>query len=282
MAEVLGTIASGISIAQLAGNLASSIIKLKRYWDQIQDAPDDIAFLVREIESHHAMLRSILEKQAQLTASCQPTGRFFEQRIRLCQDASSQLDGPVNTLTKDINSNRKWKRTLGSANVLLKTEQLKRLKRRMKILQQQSSTLTSNLQASLDHFLRHWQNHILNSGFLQSTCSTQVSMNSAVLPQTTSIAVEAETRLPVDHGFYKHEPIPTMSRYNPSSWITFIFGSIGSQKVMKKSHKDAFQKSKAVYYPPAWISNRAWQCMYINDLSSLRWNIDIQACRILY
>lgn len=132
MAEVLGTIASGISIAQLAGNLASSIIKLKNYWDQIQDAPDDIALLVHEIESHHAILRSILEKQAQLTVSCQPTGGFFDHSIKLCQSASSKLDGLVNALTIDINSNRKWKRTMGAANFLLKAEQLKKLKKRMK------------------------------------------------------------------------------------------------------------------------------------------------------
>ncbi|TGO64492.1 hypothetical protein BOTNAR_0088g00220 [Botryotinia narcissicola] len=132
MAEVLGTIASGISIAQLAGNLASSIIKLKNYWDQIQDAPDDIAFLVQEIESYHAILRSILEKQAQLTVSCQPTGGFFDQSIKLCQNASLKLDGLVNALTKDIDSNRKWKRTMGSANILLKADQSKKLKKRIK------------------------------------------------------------------------------------------------------------------------------------------------------
>ncbi|KAF5876871.1 uncharacterized protein Bfra_001226 [Botrytis fragariae] len=236
MAEVLGTIASGISIAQLARNLASSIIKLNSYWDQIQDPPDDIAFLVRNIESHHAILRIILEKQAQLTASCQSTGGLFQQSIRLLQDAPLQLDGPVDALTKNINSNRKWKRTLGSANILLKTEQLKRLKRRMK-----SATRSMHIAIS-------WQ------------MNTQVSVDSAVLPQTTSITVEAETKLPVDHSFHKHEPIPTMSRYNSSRWITFIFGSIGSQKVMKKNHKGAFQRSKAVYHPPARISNRSWHC----------------------
>ncbi|KAF7916805.1 uncharacterized protein EAE98_010527 [Botrytis deweyae] len=297
MAEVLGTIASGISIAQLAGNLASSIIKFKSYWDQIQDAPDDIAFLVCEIESHHTILRSILEKQAQLTSSCHPTSGFFDQSIKLCHNASSELDGLVNALSKDINSNRKWKRTMSSANVLLMAEQLKKLKKRMKnatrsmhlaiswqmntVLQQQSSTLTSNVQASLDHFLQHWQNHLLNSGLSQPTCSTKVSMNSAVLAQTINITMEAKNRLPVDHNFYEREPFRTMSHYNLSSWITFAFGSIGMQKIIKKNHKGAFQKSETVYHPPAWISRRAWQVMYTKDLSSLRWNINIQTCRTL-
>ncbi|TGO16587.1 hypothetical protein BTUL_0026g00400 [Botrytis tulipae] len=297
MAEVLGTIASGISIAQLAGNLASSIIKLKNYWDQIQDAPDDIALLVHEIESHHAILRSILEKQAQLTVSCQPTGGFFDQSIRLCQNASLKLDGLVNALTIDINSNRKWKRTMGAANVLLKAEKLKKLKKRMKnatrsmhlaiswqmntVLQQQSSTLTSNVQASLDLFLQHWQNHLLNSEVSQPIFSTKASVGRAVLAQTTNITMEAKTRLPVHHNFYEQEPCQTMEQYDSSNWITFAFGSIGRQKTIKKNHKGAFQKSETVYQPPAWISSRAWQCMYIKDLSSLRWEINIQTCRTL-
>ncbi|KAF7920561.1 uncharacterized protein EAE97_011454 [Botrytis byssoidea] len=228
VAEVLGTIASGISIAQLAGNLASSIIKLKNYWDQIQDAPDDIAILVHEIESHHTILRSILKEQAQLTVSCQPTGGFFDQSIKLCQNASLKLDGLVNALTTDINSNRKWKRTMGSANVLLKAEQLKKLKKRMKnatrsmhlaiswqmntVLQKQSSTLASNVQASLDHFLQHWQNHLLNSELPQPTFSTKASLDSAVLAQTANITTKAKTRLPVDNDFYEQEPFQTMKQ----------------------------------------------------------------------
>ncbi|TGO48426.1 hypothetical protein BCON_0240g00050 [Botryotinia convoluta] len=295
MAEDRGTIASGISIAQLAGSPAPSNIKLKNYWDQIYDAPEDIAFLVSEIEGHHAILRSTLEKQAQLKASCQPTGGLFGQSIKLCQDASSELDGLVNAPTRDINSNRKWKRTLGSANVFLKTDQLKKLKQRMKnatrfmhlAISWQMIFTTAIFNSHLKctsvtrSFLTTLAESYLKLRISQSTCSTQLSMDSADLPQTTSITMEAKTRLPVDHGFYKQEPIRTVSQYDLSSLITFIFGSIGSQKVIKKNHKGAYQKYKAVYHPPAWIYNRAWQCMYIKDLSSLRWNIDVQICRTL-
>ncbi|KAF7898094.1 hypothetical protein EAF00_004540 [Botryotinia globosa] len=228
MAEVLGTIASGIRIAQLAGNLASSIIKLKNYWDKIQDTPDDIGVLVHKIESHHAILRSILEKQAQLTVSGQPTGGFFDQSMKLCQNASLKLDGLVNALTTDINSNRKWKRTMGSANVLLKAEQLKKLKKGMKnatrsmylaiswqmntVLQQQSSTFTSNIQASLDLFLQHWQNQLLNSEVSWPTFSTKASMGSVVLAQPANITPEVKTRLPVDNDIYEQEPFQTMKQ----------------------------------------------------------------------
>ncbi|EDO02404.1 predicted protein [Sclerotinia sclerotiorum 1980 UF-70] len=132
MAEVLGGIASGISIVQPGGNLASGIIKLKDYWDQIEDALDNIAFLMREIESHQVILRSILETQARVRYPNQATGGFFEHSIKLCQNACRELDDLVTNLAKDVSSNRKWRRKLGSTKVVLKADELKRLKKRMK------------------------------------------------------------------------------------------------------------------------------------------------------
>jgi hypothetical protein len=42
MAELIGVVASGISIAQLTGQIANSLVKLRGYWDQVKDAPDEI------------------------------------------------------------------------------------------------------------------------------------------------------------------------------------------------------------------------------------------------
>ncbi|APA11475.1 hypothetical protein sscle_08g062450 [Sclerotinia sclerotiorum 1980 UF-70] len=194
MAEVLGGIASGISIVQPGGNLASGIIKLKDYWDQIEDALDNIAFLMREIESHQVILRSILETQARVRYPNQATGGFFEHSIKLCQNACRELDDLVTNLAKDVSSNRKWRRKLGSTKVVLKADELKRLKKRMKsasrslylaisgqtntVLQQQSSTIISSVQA-LDHLLIQFQGHVFYPRVPESI--SKASMNSAVL-----------------------------------------------------------------------------------------------------
>lgn len=132
MAEVLGTVASGIGVAQLAGNLASSIIKLKGYWDEIQDAPDDISFLAREIDSHHLILRSILESQAKITSSGRASDMFLEHSLKLCEDSSNELNELVKALGKEMDSRNKLRSKLGATKVVLKKEQLKRLKKRMK------------------------------------------------------------------------------------------------------------------------------------------------------
>ncbi|KAK0109191.1 hypothetical protein ONS96_003014 [Cadophora gregata f. sp. sojae] len=63
MAEVLGVVASGIAVTQLAGQVAKSVIKLKECWDQVQEAPADIKYLLREIDSLNLILNHIQEGQ---------------------------------------------------------------------------------------------------------------------------------------------------------------------------------------------------------------------------
>lgn len=46
MAEVLGVLASGISVGTLAAQIVNSVTKLKSYWDEIKEAPEDIKLLI--------------------------------------------------------------------------------------------------------------------------------------------------------------------------------------------------------------------------------------------
>lgn len=131
MAEVLGVVASGYSVAQLAGSLATGIIKLKNYWDQIESAPSDITFLVRELDTHHVILHNILQNQAQLASIGPPSNSFLEHTLQLCQDTSNEVNELVKALAKDINPSSKWKKKLGAMKVVLKSDQLDKLKRRM-------------------------------------------------------------------------------------------------------------------------------------------------------
>jgi hypothetical protein len=63
MAELVGVVASGISIGALAAQIAVSISKLKSYWNEIQEAPDDIASLIEAISDLHMLLADIEDDQ---------------------------------------------------------------------------------------------------------------------------------------------------------------------------------------------------------------------------
>lgn len=57
MAEVvLGAVASGITVGALVAQVTCSVVKLKSYWDQVQNAPREIQDLLEEVE----ILRHVL------------------------------------------------------------------------------------------------------------------------------------------------------------------------------------------------------------------------------
>ncbi|TGO64447.1 hypothetical protein BCON_0007g00970 [Botryotinia convoluta] len=319
MAEILGTVASGISVAQLAGNLASSIIKLKSYWDQIRDAPDDIGFLVREIHTHHLILRSILESQAKIASTGRPSNTFLENSLKLCEDSSNELNELVKALGKEINSSNKWRSKLGATKVVLKNDQLKRLKKRMKnasrlmnlaitwqtkwvlpmlslrdrellicssaTLQQQFPVFELNIQASLDQFLMNHQKLIPAPQLSNPT--TQISSMNTLAPRNNVATITQPQNFKCDNNSTSYS-VPkdytstlVYNHVHSSSWSIYPMGSIDVRKTQQKRKRNRFEETEAKYKPPAWLSNRAWQCMYTKDLSTLRWCFNIQTYRTL-
>jgi hypothetical protein len=50
MAELIGIVGSAFSVAQLVSQIASSVMKLKSYLNQMKDAPEEIISLAEQIE----------------------------------------------------------------------------------------------------------------------------------------------------------------------------------------------------------------------------------------
>jgi hypothetical protein len=65
MAEILGVVASSISVAQLVAQLSTSIVTLMSYVDKIKDAPEDIRALVEGFEDFRYLLEEVEKSQAQ-------------------------------------------------------------------------------------------------------------------------------------------------------------------------------------------------------------------------
>lgn len=133
MAEILGAVASGISVLQLAGQVAKSVIKLKDYWDQIKEAPAEIVYLLQEIESLNLILGHIKDDQSEQNTYGVDVGNVcVQQSLELCRQGADELEGLVVELAQKIEGKGKWRGKMASAKVVLKKEEIKRLKRRMK------------------------------------------------------------------------------------------------------------------------------------------------------
>ena len=131
MAEVVGVVASAISIVQLAGQITESVIALKQYWDQIKDAPSEISYLLEEIDSFQLIFHAIGDDQMS-NSPFHPNNPSMRQISILCDQAAEQLKSLVDDLSRKVEGKSGWKKTLGSIKVVLKKEDIQRLKERLK------------------------------------------------------------------------------------------------------------------------------------------------------
>ena len=133
MAEVLGIVASGIAAGQLASEVTSSIIKLKRYWDQVKETPNEIRQLLLEIDSLNVILCHIQNDQhGENVLALASTKICVDQTLKLCKEGSDELGGLVRELAEKIDGKTGWRKKAGAAKVVLKKEEIKLIKRRMK------------------------------------------------------------------------------------------------------------------------------------------------------
>jgi len=128
MAEVVvGVIASGISIGTLAAQITSSIIKLKSYWDQIQDAPEDMRDLIEELEDLNQLLIDIEEDQRQNPMSNLILDPSSSSRcLQHCKQGATRLKELADSLSEDMKGSSKSKRKWASVKLVLKKDKIDR------------------------------------------------------------------------------------------------------------------------------------------------------------
>ena len=130
MAEVFAAI-------QLAGQVTSCVVTLNSYWAQVKDVPDDIHHLLRETEALEFILCQI---QSDLLRDPRPSDTEFgpcaaissRKSYELCKDGMNELRGLVIELADEIDRRKGWRKKVGCAKVVLKKEEIKRLRRKMK------------------------------------------------------------------------------------------------------------------------------------------------------
>jgi hypothetical protein len=129
MAEVLGVVASGISIGALVGQIASSVVKLKSYMDLVKDAPEDIRILVDEIEDLQLLISDIEDDRArnpytELLLESSSASRCLAH----CRRGVERLRRVVDAMAVDFSSIKPMKRKWVAASVVWKRETLEKYK----------------------------------------------------------------------------------------------------------------------------------------------------------
>lgn len=125
MAEVLGLVASGISVGTLAAQITSSVVKLKSCWDQVRDAPSEVGFLIEQIGDLNRVLAAVEDDLLRnpMSSSIMDSTLFYSC-CKSCQKAADRLSKLTDLLSTDLDASSVIERKRGSLNVVLKKDRI--------------------------------------------------------------------------------------------------------------------------------------------------------------
>lgn len=125
MAEVLGLVASGISVGTLAAQITSSVVKLKSYWDQVHDAPEEVSFLIEQTEALNCVLVAVENDLLRDSVSrCVLDSTSFRNCCRHCQKAAERLKALVDSISTDLEASSVLKRKRGLLRMVSKQDKI--------------------------------------------------------------------------------------------------------------------------------------------------------------
>jgi hypothetical protein len=102
MAEVIGLIASGISISALVVQISESVQKLHTFYASVQNAPKDIKDTLDELEIFSQILFDLkddFEERCKINAK---GGSVVERCLRSCEVAAEELTAILMQLDHDL------------------------------------------------------------------------------------------------------------------------------------------------------------------------------------
>jgi hypothetical protein len=127
MAELLGIVASSLTVLEVAAKAGERVIALKRLWDEIKNVPETIKNLMRQIDIIDPVL-------AQMEVDCaefalRPGSMIWNDHstklsVYYCREAMQNLSGLISDLATDIDSAKRAKRGAAKLKVALKKETL--------------------------------------------------------------------------------------------------------------------------------------------------------------
>ena len=123
----MDVVACSITIGALAASIAKSVVKLKACWEAIQDASEDVHFLVKRVELLSLVLRDIQDDQTQNpVSSLLLDGSTVSTCSETCKAAADRLGQLADKMATSIESSRQLKRKCAAVRIVVKTNRIER------------------------------------------------------------------------------------------------------------------------------------------------------------
>ncbi|KAK1500445.1 hypothetical protein CABS01_10169 [Colletotrichum abscissum] len=241
MAEAFGVVVSAFTVVEIAGKLGSSIIKLKKLWNEVQDVPREINQLIEQVDILNAILT---EMDVELSQAGTPSIGTSDASLRCCQQVANELEILATDLQQQILTAKKSRRSITKLRVTLKKDLIQ--------------SCQQKLQFALQMALLSQNTRI----FASITNRTESITSGVKTPETTAFTVKAyssrQVRLIDEPNFESVASVRKASRmeslHNAQS---SFFGGFTSRTVPHSKYHDV-QVYQARLQPPWWVSARLW------------------------
>jgi len=258
MAEVLGAVASGLTVVALPIQVGHSIKKLKNLWDGIKEAPADVRQLIDDITCLDQLICTFETDQIaqhQNHGPPPPLRPSLSMTLMSLRETKNRLQELADDLSRDINSQGKIRRGKGVARFLLGKD---KLEKHYAALERAKSTFT--LAESVYH-TPLLQGHGVLLREIHELLQNQAQMMQR--PTSTSTACVQK------HAPYV--PYGSQSTWLEGTWLQYCFGSFYYEQISDlrpNIDKDAHNKLKrgsrqkrikVEYISPSWLGSRLFQ-----------------------
>lgn len=140
MAEVLGIVASGLSVARVSGSILTNSLKLKALLDEVKDAPESLGYTLQYLELLTPILSEFTANGCDIptTVSSPPhppsnLQQGMQNAFAACRKAAEQLELLVTELKSDIDGARGGlRRKRAMVKVVLKKATLEKYEARLR------------------------------------------------------------------------------------------------------------------------------------------------------
>ncbi len=130
MAELFGVAASAITVAQVAGEFFTSVLTLKKLWDEVRDVPDSINNIVEQLQLLNPVLSEMEAEFAHSNWGLQ-NDSAARLSIQYCRQAVNDLRALSDDLQRQITSTRRVKRNIAKIQVSIKKDLIRRYQEKL-------------------------------------------------------------------------------------------------------------------------------------------------------
>lgn len=149
MAEVVGLVASSLTLLEVADRVTRSLFQLKRLWDEVKDVPETIREILTRLD---VLLPVVIEIDKDLQREPTMSGNSAAVlSLSYCQNAINELTSVIDDLSHNIESVRGFRRNAARVKVVLKKDALSKYERKLEwaiqllLLAQQLHTMYAGL-----------------------------------------------------------------------------------------------------------------------------------------